>query len=50
VATDFVLVNTPVDVLFESMREIIELIIAGAACLYLWLNSKPLLGDSATPP
>jgi hypothetical protein len=50
VVTDFILVNTPVDVLFESMREIVELIIAGAACLYLWLNSKPLLGGSATPP
>ena len=43
--TDFVGVDSPVDVLFESMREVVELLIAGAACLYLWLNSKRLLGD-----
>jgi hypothetical protein len=43
IVTDFVGVDTPLDVLFESMRELIELLIAGAACLYLWLNSKALL-------
>ena len=41
--TDFVGSGSPVAALFEVMSEIVELLIAGAACLYLWLNAKHLL-------
>ena len=47
--TDFVGSGSPVAALFEVMSEIVELLIAGVACLYLWINSKGLLGASATP-
>ena len=42
--TDFVGIGTPVAALFEAMSEVVELLIAAAACLYLWLKSKELLG------
>ena len=45
--TDFVGSGSPVAALFEVMSEVVELLIAAAACLYLWINSKELLGTSS---
>jgi hypothetical protein len=42
--TDYVGVGTPVAALFEVMSEVVELLIAGVGCLYLWLKAKELLG------
>jgi Ca2+/Na+ antiporter len=36
--------------LFDVMSEVNELLIAAAGCLYLWLNSKHLLGPPAERP
>ena len=44
--TDFVGAESPVAALFEVMSEIVELLIAAVACLYLWMKSKDLLGTS----
>jgi len=41
--TDYVGANTPVAALFEVMSEVVELLIAVAGCLYLWLKSRELL-------
>ena len=46
--TDFVGSGSPVAALFEVMSEVVELLIAAVACLYLWLQSKQLLGAPAT--
>jgi len=35
--------------LFDVMSEVNELLIAAAACLYLWLNARELLGTSSQP-
>ena len=43
VVTDYVGYGSRVAALFEAMREVVELLIAAAACLYLRLNSKQLL-------
>ena len=47
--TDFVGTETPLEALFSVMSEIVELLIAAAACLYLWFNSRQLLGAPSTP-
>jgi hypothetical protein len=49
VATDHVLRHTPIASLFEAMREVVELLIAAAGCLYLWLNALklPFAGPSS---
>ena len=49
VVTDYIGAGSAVAHLFESMREVVELLIAAAACLYLWFKSKELLGASSTP-
>ena len=47
--TDFVGSGSPVAALFEVMSEVVELLIAAVACLYLWLKAKELLGTAAAP-
>ncbi len=47
--TDFVGSGSPVAALFEVMSEIVELLVAAVACLYLWLKSHELLGASPSP-
>lgn len=48
IVTNYVGFGTPVAALFEAMREVVELLIAAAACLYLWFNSKQLLDSPSS--
>ena len=45
--TDFIGAETPVAALFEVMSEVVELLIAAVACLYLWMKASELVGSSS---
>jgi hypothetical protein len=46
--TDYVGSESPVAALFEVMSEIVEVLIAGVGCLYLWYKAKELLAEPAS--